>query len=143
MVDTVLPEIIAELLLAYFSDKGPELPKLVENIGDNEAVKILNFDLNKADYEFKIKSLLHNVALGMVPSKAWDGLLRAHGGYIIVREDGEIVCYHVYNADEFRNYLFKNTRLETASTGRHDFGYIYEEDSDLFMKLNLQIRFIK
>ena len=143
MVDTVLPEIMAELLLAYYSDKGRNLPELVTQLGNDSTIKILNFNLSCADYEFKIKGLLHNIALGMVPSKEWDGLLRAHGGYIVVREDGEIVCYHVYNADQFRNYLFKNTRLETASTGRHGFGSIYEKNGELFIKLNLQIRFIK
>lgn len=86
-VDTVLPEIIAELLLAYFGDRGPSLNKLLEHLHD-DGTKILDFDLDQSDYEFKIKALLHNVALGMVPNTPWDGLLRAHGGYIIVREDG-------------------------------------------------------
>ena len=142
-VDTILPEIVAELLLAYFSGKGVKLAGLVENLGSGNAIKILNFNLDRSDYEFKIKGLLHNIALGMIPSKLWDGLLRAHGGYIIVREDGEIVCYHVFNGDQFRDYLYMSTRLETASTSRHDFGHIYEEDESLFIKLNLQIRFVK
>jgi type II restriction enzyme len=141
-IDTVLPEITAELLLAYYSGKGSALPELVSNLGKGE-IKILQFDLDASDYEFKIKSLLHNIALGMVPSSPWDGLLRAHGGYIIVREDGEIVCYHVYNADDFRSYLFNNTRLDTPSTSRHGFGEIYNEGESLFIKLNIQIRFAR
>lgn len=139
-VDTVLPEIMAETLLAYYGGKGSSLGQLLERLHDN-GTKILEFDLDKSDYEFKIKALLHNVALGMVPNTPWDGLLRAHGGYIIVREDGEIVCYHVYNADEFRTYLFKNTKFETPSTDRHKFGVLYLENGKMFFKLNLQIRF--
>lgn len=142
-VDAVLPEIVAELLLAYYSDMGNELADLVDKLGVDKEFKILNFNFDKSDYEYKIKSLLYNTALGMVSSTLWDGNLRAHGGYIIVREDGEIVCYHVYNADEFRNYLYKNTRFETPSSSRHGFGSIYEENGDLLLKLNLQIRFIK
>ena len=141
-VDTVLPEIVAELLLAYYYGKGSTLTELIQHLGDSE-IKILTFSLDKSDYEFKIRSLLHNVALGMVPGSQWDGLLRAHGGYIIVREDGEIVCYHVYNADEFRAYLFNNTKLETPSTTRHGYGVLYQENGRVFVKLNLQIRFIK
>ncbi|MDE2399620.1 MAG: HpaII family restriction endonuclease [Patescibacteria group bacterium] len=141
-VDTVLPEIVAQLLLAFYLGKGSGLPELIANLGNGET-NILSFDLDRSDYEFKVKSLLHNVALGMVPDTAWDGLLRAHGGYIIVREDGEMVCYHVYNADAFRAYLFKNTRFDTPSTTRYGFGKVYQENDSLFIKLTLQIRFIK
>lgn len=141
-VDTVLPEIIAELLLAYYGDLGSNLDQLVRHISQNNT-KILNFDMDQSDYEFKLKALLHNIALGMVPNTTWDGLLRAHGGYIIVREDGEIVCYHVYNADAFRTYLFKNTKLETPSTSRHGFGEILKEENGPILKLNFQLRFIR
>ncbi|MDB5260438.1 MAG: restriction endonuclease [Candidatus Nomurabacteria bacterium] len=141
-VDTVLPEIVAELLLAYYSDKGKLLPDLVTKLGEGE-IKILHFNLDASDYEFKTKSFLHNIALGMVPNTAWDGLLKAHGGYIVVREDGEIVCYHVYNADDFRDYLFRNTKFDTPSTSRHIFGNIYKEGGDTLLKLNLQIRFTR
>ncbi len=141
-IDTVLPEIASELILAYYSNEGSKLPKLVSKLGTTD-IKILAFDLDTSDYEFKIKSLLHNIALGMVPNSPWDGLLRAHGGYIIVRDDGEIVCYHVYNADDFRNYLFNHTKFDTPSTSRHEFGTIYKQGKDLLIKLNIQIRFIR
>lgn len=141
-VDTVLPEIVAELLLAYYFGKGSKFSELMAHMKDND-IKILSFSLDASDYEFKLKALLHNIALGMVPGTVWDGLLRAHGGYIIVREDGEIVCYHVYNADKFRSYLFKNTKLETPSTTRHKYGVLYRKGGDIYFKLNFQIRFLK
>ena len=83
-----------------------------------------------------------DVALGMTPATAWDGLYQATGGYIIVREDGEVLCYHVYNHNEFQEYLFNNTRLETPSTSKYDFGTIYKEDKKTLIKLNLQVRFV-
>ena len=141
-IDTVMPEILAEILLAYFSDKGAEFSQLVQHIKDTE-FKILQFNLSPEDYAYKIKSLLNNSALGMVPATHWDGNLRAHGGVIVVREDGEIVCYHLYNAEAFRDYLFNNTRLESPSATRHGYGKIYKENGDKFIKLNLQIRFTK
>lgn len=141
-IDTIMPEIIAEVLLAYFSDKGSTFPELLQHMHD-EDVQILNFKLSTEDYAYKIKALLNNAALGMVPASAWDGTLRAHGGVIVVREDGEIVCYHLYNAEAFRNYLFHNTRMESPSATRHGYGTIYEENGEMFIKLNLQVRFIK
>ena len=87
--------------------------------------------------------MLTECALGMLPSKPWDGTADATGGYIIVREDGEVLCYHLFNRNEFENYLLLNTKFETASTSRHQFGSIYKENGKYYLKLNLQIRFIK
>ena len=79
----------------------------------------------------------------MMPSKVWTGELDATGGYLVVKDDGEVLCYHIYNRNEFENYLIKNTKLETASSTRHEFGTVYENENNYFLKLNLQIRFIK
>ena len=79
----------------------------------------------------------------MMPSKKWDGQDEANGGYIIVKEQGELVTYHLYNRNSFENYLLNNTRLETGSTAKHKFGEIYKDEEDnMFIKLNLQVRFI-
>ena len=94
-------------------------------------------------YEYKIKKLLAESALGMVPSKPWTGKADATGGYIVVREDGEVLCYHLYNRNEFENYLVNSTKFETPSTKRYDLGKIYKKNNEYFVKLNLQIRFIK
>ncbi len=77
----------------------------------------------------------------MMPSKVWTGEYDATGGYLIVKADGEIVCYHIKKKNEFENYLFANTKLETASSSKHKFGEVYEENGEFFIKLNLQIRF--
>ena len=79
----------------------------------------------------------------MKPSTVWNGDYDATGGFIIVKEDGDILCYHIYNRNEFQEYLLQNTKFETASTTKHHFGSSYEKDGELFFKLNLQVRFIK
>lgn len=141
-VDTVMPEILGHILVAYYLGFGSSISDILNNL-DYRKNTILNYGLNKQDYQFKIKGLLHNIALGLVPNTQWDGLHKAQGGYIIVREDGEIVCYHVYNIDAFRNYLFLNTKLDTPSTTRYKFGTIYKNNDEYYINLNLQIRFIK
>lgn len=40
-------------------------------------------------------------ALGMKVTKKWDGLDEANGEYIIVKTDGEILAYHIYNHNFF------------------------------------------
>lgn len=141
-IDSNLPEIIAEILKYYYNGKGVRLPELVDRLSENRELSE-KLDLNKSDYEYKIKNFLSAVALGMTPKKEWDGFAKAHGGYIIVKENGEVVCYHLYNRDEFEEYLYRNTKLDTPSTTRHSFGEIYEEGGKTKIKYNLQIRFTK
>lgn len=141
-IDTVLPEILAEVIKAFYEGKGGTLPELVDMLEQNKVLET-KFGLSKSDYEYKLKSFLAGVALGMTPKTEWDGFTKAHGGYIVVKENGEIVCYHLYNRDEFQEYLYRNTRLETPSTTRHQFAKVYKEKGNSFIKLNLQIRFVR
>ena len=103
----------------------------------------MNFNLSQGHpfYEYKIKNFLTDSALGMTPAAKWNGNYDATGGLIIVKENGDLVCYHIYNHNEFQDYLFNNTRLEQASTSRYGFGDLYQENGKLFIKLNLQVRF--
>lgn len=140
-VDTKLPELIAEMLLIYYTRGATSVKEIINELETRGFNLIPQHSAQNGFYEFKIKHLLMNVALGMTPATQWDGLLQVHGGYIIVREDGEIVCYHIYNQDAFRQYLYDNTKLETASTERYNFAKVYEQNGRKYMKLNLQIRF--
>jgi type II restriction enzyme len=142
MIDTVLPEFIAQMLLDYFSNTHRTVADLTKELSENKSMK-KKFGLSLINYEYKIKNFLDAIALGMVPSKPWDGFSKAHGGYIVVKENGDVVCYHLYNRDEFRSYLFENTKLDTPSTTKFSFGKIYIENDKKYIKLNLQIRFLK
>ena len=141
MIDTALPEFLAEMILNFFSNEHRTVATLTESLSENKRLTE-KYGLSLSNYEYKIKNFLDAVALGMVPSKPWDGFSKAHGGYIVVKENGDLVCYHLYNRDEFRTYLFKNTKFDTPSSTRHGFGELYREGDKLFFKLNLQIRFL-
>ena len=91
-----------------------------------------------------MKMLLIDVALGMTPASEWNGKYDANGGYLVVRSDGEIVCYHFYNRNDVEDYLYNNTRFERASRTRYDFGSVFRgDDGNVYIRLNLQIRFKK
>lgn len=141
MIDSLFPLIVSEFLLQYYSGNGNLICELTPKV---RKINPCNFNTNLQHlyYEHKMKNFLTDVALGMTPATAWNGDFQATGGYIIVREDGEVLCYHIYNHNEFQEYLFNNTRLETPSTSKYDFGTLYKENGSLFIKLNLQVRFI-
>lgn len=137
MVDSSMPEIIGNMLLYFYSEDVKDCDKLVDMLGDRDP-------LGYGDpmmYTYKFKKFLCSCALGMKPAKPWDGLDEANGGYIIVKADGEILAYHIYNRNFFEQYLLDNTILERASTSRHEYMRLYEENGEMFIKLNLQIRF--
>jgi type II restriction enzyme len=142
LIDSSLPVIIAEILLKFNSSSQSKTSDLVSDITKRNPLDY-NIENNHPFYAYKIKRFLTDIALGMMPSKVWTGELDATGGYLIVKENGDILCYHIYNRNEFEDYLLNNTKLETASSSRHDFGSIYEIDGVCYFKLNLQIRFVK
>ncbi len=140
LIDSALPKIIAESLHLFFTSTFSTVLELTSKISITNPLGY-NIETNHPFYSYKIKRFLTDIALGMMPSKVWTGELDATGGYLVVKENGEVLCYHIYNQNEFEDYLFVNTKLETASSTRHEFGKIYEENGQLFFKLNLQIRF--
>tara|TARA_R110002124_G_scaffold120895_6_gene278995 strand:- start:55948 stop:57027 length:1080 start_codon:yes stop_codon:yes gene_type:complete len=142
LIDSALPRIVAGLVYIFFTSGHSKMVDLVEEISRINPLGY-NLDSRHPYYTYKIKRFLTDIALGMMPSKVWTGKLDATGGYLVVKDDGEILCYHIYNRNEFEDYLLNNTKLETASSTRHDFGRVYIEDNQQFFKLNLQIRFIK
>lgn len=141
LIDSLLPEIMAQMLCEYYA--GGQ--SAVSNIAAAVCSKNPNgYDQSHQHqfYAYKIKKLLNDAALGMRPTDVWQGRYDATGGYLVVREDGEIVCYHIYSRNEFEDYLFYNTKFDTPSSSRHKFGTVYEQDGRYFIKLNIQIRFI-
>lgn len=142
LIDSRMPELLGQLVFDFYTSGMTKMSDLVKYLEERNP---LNFDTTNAHafYTYKIKRFLTDIALGMMPSKVWTGMYDATGGYLIVKADGEVLCYHIYNRNEFEDYLLNNTKLDTASTTRHEFGNIYREGEDLFLKLNLQIRFIK
>ncbi|MBD3409715.1 MAG: HpaII family restriction endonuclease [Ignavibacteriales bacterium] len=142
LVDSKLPDILAHLLRDFFLTQTSRLDELVARLNDDNPCNFQEAG-DRPYYAYKIKRFLFDVALGMRAAERWDGKLDATGGYIVVRKDGELLCYHLYNLNEFQSYLFNNSRLESPSTPKHEYGKVYREGDRQLIKLNLQIRFIE
>ncbi len=139
LIDTYMEEIIAELLMDYYRNNASDCRTLVRRLENRNPLGYPR----RGMYEYKFKKFLCSVALGMTPARVWDGHDEANGGYVIVKDDGDVVAYHIYNRDAFETYLLNNTKLERGSTTRHGFASIYKEaDNEKYINLNLQIRFM-
>lgn len=143
MIDCKLPEIIGHMVLDGYIN-GKDISKVIKRI---TTCNPFNFDSSMGHdfYGYKIKSFLIATALGMKPSQVWNGQYEATGGYIIVKNNGEIVCFHMYDRNQLEEYLISNTKFETPSSDPNKIKgtrYIfYKENDTWFFNLNLQIRF--
>jgi len=133
-IDSQFTEVLASILLDFFLSKGSRLTDLT---------RINQQKFPKIEVRYIVKKFLGAIALGMFPSKDWDGINNVNGGYILVKDNGEIICFHLFNESIFRDYLILNVKLDTPSTSRHKFGSIIVENNQVKIRLNLQIRFIK
>ena len=142
MVDSRMPEILAYLVYVYYTERFSRISDLTPFLAEYNPCKF-SVSAEHPFYEQKIKNLLVAAALGMNPSSVWNGTPDVTGGYIIVKADGELVCYHIYNWNDFQEYLYQNCKFDTPSTSRHQFGKLYPdtESGDVCMNLNFQIRF--
>jgi hypothetical protein len=149
IIDSSLDVFLAECLFVFMERKVTGLSEIVEIVAERNPCKYkttCNKRL-KDFYQYKMKRLIVDAALGMQPKAPWDGKYDASGGYIVVKGTGDVVCYHLYNWNALQDYLYNNLRFETpTSTGtgnKKAFNYAlyYEENSLPYVDICLQIRF--
>jgi hypothetical protein len=158
MVDGDLPDIIAYCLLYRWIDRTPVLSELVTLLENRDPLNFYNGEQSEQRlYDYKLKKFLAECAMGMTSEKPWQGIYDATGGVIICKQDGDIVCFHIYDFNLFREYLLNNTKFEQPSTGEDEdnpgtprttkgtkkyyYGWLFEENDELLFKINLQVRF--
>jgi hypothetical protein len=140
LVDSLMPNIVAVMLLFYYSKEATTVSNILSKLDEQNPLQFRNTATHPM-YRYKVKNLLTDMALGMTSYAIWKGVYDATGGYIIVSPTGEVLCYHIYNRNEFQEYLVNNTYFDTPSTSKHGFGKVYETDGVQYFNLNLQIRF--
>ncbi len=139
-IDGDFVELLSAIVLNRYILGKTKVSELVDALTDVDPMGY-NIAGNNNLYRIKFKRFLRSVALGMQPATAWDGEFDATGGYIVVKETGELLSYQVYKENLFNNYLLANTVMDSPSTNRHRYGLIYELDGELYFDINFQIRF--
>lgn len=154
-IDGDMPDLLSRLIVARYYNKITSVKECSDFITKQNPY---DFDVERhgAVYEYKIKRFLQDCALGMTPETPWTGFYDATGGQIVVKQTGEVVCYHIYELNRFQEYLFNATRFEAPSTSEDEYnpghprpnaskkffyGWLYKENGRYYIKLNLQVRF--
>lgn len=158
MVDGDLPEILAHALIYRWIDRENSLKGISELLEKRDPLNFYDGEVSTQRlYEYKLKKFLAECAMGMTSETIWGGIYDTTGGVIIAKEDGDIVCFHIYDFNLFREYLLNNTIFEQPSTGEDEnfpghmrtkkgtkkyyYGWLYQGDDNLKFKINLQVRF--
>ena len=91
LIDSYHPQICIHLLLEYYQRSLSTVEEILELV---ENANPLNYNLihGHSFYKYKFMKFLSESALGMKPSYPWKGIIDATGGYIIVKENGDVLC---------------------------------------------------
>lgn len=141
LIDSNLPEILSYILLYYYShERISDISSLTEKLIEYNPLNLDNSEKN-IFYKKKIRDFIESITLGMMPNNKWNGKYEITGGLLSVKNDGEILCHHLfYDIDPLKTFLFNNVKLESPSTSRHKYGELFIENNETFFKLNLQLR---
>lgn len=92
-------------------------------------------------YEKAVKDFLMAGFTGMTAACKWDGREQVNGGYIVVMDDGDVICYHSNDRETFRDYLYRNTYFEYVSAEKYNWSRIIKIDGEYYLPLNISVRF--
>jgi DNA (cytosine-5)-methyltransferase 1 len=141
MVDSLMPEIISHILLAFYKNRISAISKVVDFIHEQSNLNAQIHYGDKLVLQNKVQKLLVDVLLGFFAGTKWNGAYQANGS-IVMKNSGDCVAFHIIDLESLKMYLYENIKLDTPSTTRHRFGKLFiEKDGKLYFKLNLQLRF--
>lgn len=99
-----------------------------------------------AFYEKAIKDFLYAAFSGMTASLRWDGQETVNGGYIVAKDNGDVLVYHTRSGEAFKSFLFANTKIdrpEASENKGYPYAHVYESNGEFFIDLNFQVRFLQ
>lgn len=138
-----MPAIVGAMLKEFYFENSTgrtNMEDCIEYLAEQD-IAGYGFDDLRATYRSKIANLLLCTFTGMRLGSKWNGRQDVNGGYIVVKNDGDVVAFHSTIADEFKDFLVAKMVMESPSHSRHKDMVIYKEDGKYYLKLALQLRF--
>ncbi len=136
MIDTLMPEILAECLLKSYRSGNKNLLDLF-----CKSSKITSDVIARK----KLADLLQAVSFGMFPKKTWSGNCEVDGGILVVKTNGEVVLLDaIYHNAAVLDFLVNETKLDSPSSSRYHMLELTpdtDKEGSFKFTLNLQIRY--
>lgn len=140
----LIRESMAKIMAWCVKDRlisGSDNHNVKETVERMAAENPLNVPNPQVYYEKALKDFLIAGFTGMTAGNVWDGKEQVNGGYIVVMDDGDILCYHSNDREAFRDYLYRNTFFEYVSADKYVWSRIIKIDDEYYLPLNVSIRF--
>ncbi len=145
MVRGDMQAVLNEVILIHYMETGAKTK--LEDICQILAQKNpLNKNNPNFFYKKAIKDFLYATFAGMTASEPWDGMARVNGGFIVAKDDGEVLVFHTRDGESFKSYLFNNTKIDRPDASErkgYPYAHVYKENEEYYFDLNFQVRFIK
>lgn len=138
-----MPAIVGGMLKKFYFENlsgSTSVEDCIEYLAENDIVGY-GFDDLRETYRGKIAQFLLCTFTGMRLGSPWNGRQEVNGGYIVVKNNGDVVAFHSTIADEFKDFLVAKMRMESPSHSRHRDMVIYKDGDRYYLKLALQLRF--
>jgi len=136
LVDSLLPQILGEIILYSYKTNEYKLPYLLNDIEQMNPLQISGFK-NIKFYTYKFRQLLNHLILGMQPSVVWHGEPNIYEHYPIIKNNDEII-YYTDNVHIFTDLIIKNTVLTLSQSDEN----VYYRSGKLYLKINLQLDYV-
>jgi hypothetical protein len=141
LINPNLPRTLERILWNHFMEGNAEVDicDVVNRVIEENPC---NISRPESKYPFMVKQFLYAAYCGMTAGTLWDGKSAVKGGYITVKQNGDVVANYAMESDPFKNFLYTHCYMDYPSTepGHGDYGRVICEDGDYFFKLNFQIR---
>ncbi|MUP16117.1 HpaII family restriction endonuclease [Ancylomarina euxinus] len=108
-MDYNFDKILAEIIVLFYSNEISSentVAKFTKKVSIRNSIGY-NLAINSKMYELIVKKFLTDYALGMRAAEVWTRNYQATGGYLIVKDDGDLICYHFYFQRILRIICFK------------------------------------
>lgn len=143
-VDSGFPKVLAEMTALYYSKaRLTDIHKITDMVIESNPLHV-PIAIARNFYVYKVRQFLELAALGMTQGTPWNIRESVTGGIILVKRNGDIVCYHLFDRDEFQNHLFQFAKIDTPSTSRHNPSQIWKTvDGKYRISVAMQIKLDK
>ncbi|MBN1803160.1 MAG: HpaII family restriction endonuclease [Candidatus Lokiarchaeota archaeon] len=138
MIDTNLPNLIGDILLAYFKGISENINELLEYVKENNPLNICENYLHEF-YDNKTKKFLSYIIISEEQNNIVGDFNLNPNRYIVLKND-KIGILNAYNLEKFEDNLLDNAKL-SSDNNLNTFGYIFMFNSLIFINLKLNIDF--
>jgi hypothetical protein len=138
-IDPELPKFMASALFSSFSGIDRDVENVIRATIEQDPLGLV---LSGLQDRF-IKSfdlLLQEVCAGMTATKKSIRKTEQRLGIIEVDKAGVPRLIEIISNSEFESYLYSNSKFDSPSRKKFNYGYLIEIDGKIFLDLNFQIR---